>query len=74
MKVQKSNQEAHQLEEGPKTNSFLTIWDLPVNINTEEIEYLCRSIKGAKINRIKRFKYKVLAVIQTEKLKEDHIP
>jgi len=74
IEVQKNNREVHQPEENLKTNSFLMIWDLPVNNNIEEIENLCRSIRGAKIDRIKRSKYKALAVIQTEKLEEDNIP
>src|SRR6185436_18731668 len=74
IEVQKNNQEVYQPEKNPRKSSFLMIWDLPVNINIEEIYYLCRSIRGAKIDRIKRSKYKALAVIQTEKLEENNIP
>jgi hypothetical protein len=54
--------------------SYLTIWDLPANINTKEVDHMCRSIKGAQIKYIKRSKYKALAVIKAKEIEEGRIP
>jgi hypothetical protein len=61
-------------EENVKTGNYLTIWDLPPNINIEEVEHMCRNIKDAKIERIKRSKYKALAIVYTKNLREENIP
>jgi hypothetical protein len=54
--------------------NYLTIWDLPANINRTELEFICRKIKKANIVRIKRSKYKALAVIKTDKYEDKDIP
>ena len=62
-RVERENTEISQTDEEVEINSYLTIWDLLADINTEEVEYMCKSIKSAKISWIKRSKYKALAVI-----------
>jgi hypothetical protein len=67
----------NEYEEEERLNSnmtYLTIWDLPANINKREVEYICRRIKDMQIICIKRFKYKALAVIQTQGIEEEDIP
>jgi hypothetical protein len=61
-------------EEKMQKHKYITIWDLPADINRKEIEYMCRRFKKAHITRIKRSKYKSLAIIQIEETKEDNIP
>ena len=43
---------------------YLTIWNLPVNIKYEEIEYICRSLGSIHIVKIKRSQFKALAIIE----------
>ena len=71
---EENNEETCLTEDNLDEESLLTIWDLPANINTEEVEHMCRSIKGACIKYIKRSKYKALAVIKTRKIEERSIP
>src|SRR6185295_5242325 len=59
--------------EESKDPKYLTIWNLPANINRKEIEYMCRRFKEAHIVRIKRSKYKSLAIVQVEKSEEGNI-
>jgi len=54
--------------------TYLTIWNLLANINKREVKYICRRIKDVQIICIKRFKYKALAVIQTQGIEEEDIP
>lgn len=44
---------------------YLTIWDLPPDVNKREIEYMCRSLEKMQIVKIKRTQYKALAVVET---------
>jgi hypothetical protein len=74
MGTKEENTETPHIGEEAETNNYLTIWDLPADINTEEVEYMCRSIKDAKISQIKRSKYKALAVIQVKNLSKESIP
>jgi len=57
-----------------ETENYLTIWDLPADINKKELEYICRRMKKAQIVRIKRSKYKALAIVQVEETNEKDIP
>jgi len=43
-------------------------------MNKKELEYMCRRMKRVQIVRIKRSKYKALAVIQVEKTDEEDVP
>jgi len=52
----------------------LTIWDLPTDINKKELEYICRRFKKAHIVKVKKSKYKALAVVQVDKTDEKDIP
>jgi len=61
-------------DEKSKGFNYITIWDLPADINKREIEYMCKRFKKANIVRIKRSKYKALAIIQTEELREESLP
>ena len=73
-RVKGKKTEKFQIEKGSETNNYLTIWDLLVNINIEEVEHMCKNIKNAKVDRIKRSKYKALAIIYAEGIKEENIP
>jgi hypothetical protein len=64
----------YEKEERPSNNvTYLTIWDLPADINKKEVEYICRRIKDVQIVCIKRFKYKALAIIQMQSIREEDI-
>jgi hypothetical protein len=52
----------------------LTIWDLPVNIKYEEIEYMCRSLGNIHIVKVKRSKFKALAVIEVTSFNNEYTP
>jgi len=54
--------------------SYITIWDLPTNINKREIEYICRRFKEAHIVEIKKSKYKALAIVQIGSTDRRNIP
>src|SRR6185436_3501783 len=71
--VNKREPTKKEYEDDKKSNNMieLTIWDLPANINKREVEYMCRRIKDVQIVCIKRFKYKALAVIQTQSIEEE---
>jgi hypothetical protein len=72
---EESRKDEYEEEERLNSNvTYLTIWDLPANINKREVEYICRRIKDVQIICIKRFKYKALAVIQTQGIEEEDIP
>ena len=71
---EENNEETCLTEDDLEEESLLMIWNLPANINTEEVEHMCRSIKGACVKYIKRSKYKALAVIKTRKIEERSIP
>jgi hypothetical protein len=72
---EESRKDEYEEEERLNSNmTYLTIWDLPANINKREVEYICRRIKDVQIVCIKRFKYKALAVIQTQGIEEEDIP
>ena len=71
---EENNEETCLTEDDLEEESLLMIWDLLANINTEEVEHMCRSIKGACVKYIKRSKYKALAVIKTRKIEERSIP
>jgi hypothetical protein len=62
------------LDKKPSDKVYITIWDLPTNINRRELEYICRRFKNAQIIRIKRSKYKALAIVQIEESKREDIP
>jgi hypothetical protein len=72
--------EAIKIEEPNATDddsnqyNYFTIWDLPANINSEEIKHICKNIRKAQVIRIKRSKFKALAVIRTDCLTEENIP
>src|ERR1043165_1312260 len=70
----KKNQDCHKTDVVSDIKNYLTIWDLPTNINKKEQEYICRRFKDAHIVRIKRSKFKALAVVQIEKTNEEDIP
>jgi hypothetical protein len=67
----KTNENQYEINEESENKNYLTIWDLPTNINKKEIEYICRRFRKAYIVRIKRSKYKALAVVKTEETHED---
>jgi len=52
--------------EEAETTRYLTIWDLPSDINEKELKYMCRSMKNMHIIWIKRSQYKALAVVTTD--------
>jgi len=71
---EENNKSSYAIEDELEAESYLTIWDLPANINTKEVDHMCRSIKGAQIKYIKRSKYKALAVIKAKEIEEGRIP
>src|ERR1043165_927600 len=61
-KESRTKEDQYRANEKSDNRNYLTIWDLPTDINKKELEYICRKIEKAQIVRIKRSKYKALAV------------
>ena len=64
-------EDQHETNREAENENYLTIWDLPSDINKKELEYICRRFKKAQIIRIKRSRHRALAVIQVEEIYED---
>ena len=45
--------------------NYVTIWDLPTDIKHKEIYNMCRKFKEVQIVKIKKTRFKTLAVIET---------
>jgi hypothetical protein len=67
----KTNENQHEANEELENTSYITIWDLPTGINKRELEYICRRFRKVHIVRIKKSKYKALAVVKIERTYED---
>jgi hypothetical protein len=62
----KTIEDQHEINKEAENGNYLTIWDLPADINKKELEYICRRFRKAQIIKIKRSKHRALAIIQVE--------
>lgn len=71
--ISKKKEEKWKIEDEEETRSqnfrednYLTIWDLPVNIDLREVKHACRNIKGWENIRIKRSRFRAVAVLRLQ--------